>query len=187
MIPLYFIFYADGIDQDGVPNLRQGSYRKRRNWRGAVGVWRRAAMLAAACVVLFAGVAVADGVRLTRLANKLEEETLSLHQSAFPGQASADPRNHARAILASSAGAPAFLSLATRFAESLEESGEIQVDRIRYNAQRGEFSISLRFSDIDDLENLKRLLAGRGVNASEAGGVRRNGGLYVGELTVSTS
>ena len=185
--PSIFRLYADGVRQNGVPNLRQGAYRKRRDWRGAIGAWRRAGMLAAACVILFVGVSIADSVRLTRLADKLEAETLSLHQTAFPAQASADPRTHARAILASNAGAPAFLSLATRFAESLEDNGQIQVDRIRYNAQRGEFSISLRFADINDLEELKQLLAGRGVNATEAGGVRRNGGLYVGELTVSTS
>jgi hypothetical protein len=61
------------------------------------------------------------------------------------------------------------------------------VDRIRYNAARNEFSINLRFSDINDLEDLKRLLASRGVDAAEAGGVRRSGGFYVGELKVSQS
>ncbi len=182
-----FCLYTEGIQSGGAPNLRQGEYRKRRDWHGALNVWRRAAVLAAASIVLLAGVVVADGARLTRLAEKLNQETLALHQSAFPGQANTDPRGHARTILASESSAPAFLFLATQFAESLEENGQIQVDRIRYNAARGEFSISLRFSNIDDLENLKKLLAGRGVVAAEAGGVRRSGVLYVGELRVSTS
>ncbi len=182
-----FKLYAEGASSAGVPNLRQGDYRKRRDWAAAAGVWRRAAILAAASVVLSAGVAIADGARLSRLAAKLNQETASLHQTAFPDQTNVDPRSNARTILASQSNAPAFLSVATRFAESLEENGQIQVDRIRYNAARGEFSISLRFSDINDLENLKHLLAGRGVVAAEAGGVRRSGGLYVGELTVAMS
>ena len=182
-----FHLYVQGIRSSGVPNLRRGEYRKRRDWRGAVGAWRRAAMLAAASLVLFVGAVIADGVRLQRLADRLDQETTSLHQAAFPGQANVDPRSHARAVLATGSDAPAFLMLSTRFAESLEENGQIQVDRVLYNAARGEFSISLRFSDINDLENLKQLLAGRGVVAAEAGGVRRSGDLYVGELTVSTS
>lgn len=182
-----FQLCTEGARSTDVPNLRQGDYRKRRDWAAAVGVWRRAAILAAASVLLLAGVAIADGARLSRLAEKLNQETVSLHQTAFPDQTNVDPRSHARTILASQSGAPAFLSVTTRFAESLEENGQIQVDRIRYNAARGEFSISLRFSNINDLENLKQLLAGRGVVAAEAGGVRRSGDLYVGELTVTTS
>lgn len=182
-----FHLYAEGASSAGVPNLRQGDYRKRRDWGAVAGIWRRAAVLAAASILLLAGVAIADGARLSRLAARLNQETASLHQTAFPGHINVDPRSHARTILASQSSAPAFLFVATRFAESLEENGQIQVDRIRYNAARGEFSISLRFSNINELENLKQELAGRGVVAAEAGGVRRSGGLYVGELKVTTS
>ena len=183
-----FRLYAKELEKRAAPNLIQGDYRKRRDWRGAAGPWRRAAALAAACLVAFAGVTAADGFRSARLADRLNDEALALHRAAFPDEANVNPRDHARRILTARGGAQRFLPLSNQFAESLEESDNIQVDRIRYNAARGEFSINLRFSDINDLEGLKRALAARGVVASETGGgVRRSGGVYVGELRVSLS
>lgn len=182
-----FRLYAHKLQSGAAPNLLQGDYRKRRDWRAAIGPWRRAGVLAAACLVAFVGVVVSDGVRSTRLAERLDQETLALHQTAFPDQHNASPREHARRILAASDSGASFLPLSAQFAESLEQNGNIQVDRIRYNAARGEFSINLRFADINDLEALKQALAARGVNASEAGGVRRTGNAFVGELRVGLS
>lgn len=180
-----FLLYARALQAGAAPNLLQGAYRKRRNWGAAVGPWRRAAMLAAACFVAIAAGAVADGLRSARIADRLNQEALALHQAAFPDQTNVSPRDHARRILASGGQGAQFLPLSTHFAESLELSDTIQVDRIRYNATRREFSINLRFADINDLENLKQSLTARGVTTSEAGGVRRSGNAFVGELRVS--
>lgn len=180
-----FLLYAQALQTGAAPNLLQGAYRKRRNWGAAVGPWRRAAMLAAACFVAIAAGVVADGLRSARIADRLNQEALALHQAAFPDQANVSPRDHARRILASGGQSAQFLPLSTHFAESLELSDSIQVDRIRYNAARREFSINLRFADINDLENLKQSLTARGIATSEAGGVRRSGNAFIGELRVS--
>ena len=182
-----FRLFANTARSAGIPNLRQGAYRKRRDWHGDFGEWRKTAMLAAACAALAFVLAIADGARQLRIADHYERETAELHREAFPANANADPRRHARSILSSGSGGMRFLSLSTRFAESVEENGQIQVDRIRFNSARGEFAISLRFTDINELEQLKQLLADRGIAASETGGVRRSGGFYVGELRVSES
>ncbi len=186
-----FRLYAGAAKTAGqaafAPNLLQGAYRKRRDWRADFAPWRRAAALAAACLAAMVAGVVADGVRSARLADRLDAEALALHQTAFPDEAGAAPRAHARRVLAAGRQSAQFLPLSTHFAESLEEHDAIQVDRIRYNASRGEFSINLRFADINDLEGLKRSLAERGVETSEPGGVRRTGNVFIGELRVRAS
>ena len=179
-----FEVFAGSLEDAGVVNLLQGDFRRKRDWRGAVGPWRRAAVLAAACFVGLLGASVADAMRSDRVASALEREARELHNTAFPDQTGVDPRDHARRILGAGGAGPSFLPLTAKFADSLAENDAIQVDRIRYNAARSEFSINVRFADINDLEALKQSLANRGVNTSEAGGVRRSGGFYVGELRV---
>lgn len=183
--PSMFLLYADALQSNAAPNLLQGAYRKRRDWGALMGPWRRAGLLAAACLTVIVAAVAADGMRSSRLADRLNQETFALHQAAFPDQTNVSPRDHARRILASGGQTAQFLPLSTHFAESLELNEGIQVDRIRYNASRGEFSINLRFADINDLENLKQSLTARGVNTSEAGGVRRSGSVFIGELRVS--
>lgn len=183
-----FALYAGVIETGGAPpNLLQGAYRKRREWRASFAPWRRAAALAAASLLGFAFLSAADGVRSLRIADQLEADTLALHQLAFPDAGNVDPRAHARAILASGGAQSVFLPVSTLIATSLEENENVQLDRIRYNAARGEFSVNLRFADISELEALKRTLAARGVTATETGGVLRSGGVFLGELRVVVS
>lgn len=180
-----FRTYATGLA--GAPNLRQGPYRKRRDWRAAAGPWRRVAMLAAASVAALTLSTIAASVRDLRTADRLKEETRALHEAAFPDAANADPRSHARQILAAGGGRPVFLMLTGSIAESAEENSGIEIDRIRYVAARGEYYVNLRFGDIAQFEAFKNALAARGVRAAEAGGVVRMGAFYRGELRVSLS
>jgi len=138
-------------------------------------------------VVSFLVVNVADSVRSLRIADAYRQDANDIHQTAFPEFSNIDPKTHARQVLAAGGNAPMFMRLTNAVADSLGENDNIQLDRIRYNAQRGEYAINLRFSDINDLEVLKQKLEARGIIASEAGGVRRSGGIYLGELKVSLS
>lgn len=178
--------YTEGVLRGDAVNLLQGAYRKRRDWRGAVAPWRRAAMLAAACLVGLVTATVADAARSSRLADRLDREALSIHREAFPEAANIDPRDHARQVLSTRTAGPAFLSLTAEIAESVDDDGRVQIDRIRYNAARNEFAVNLSFSDINDLETLKSQLGARGIAVREAGGVRRSGSRYIGELQVTT-
>lgn len=182
-----FGFVAKAVEEKTAPNFLQGQYRKKRDWKGAAGPWRRAAVLAAACAAAFVFSSVADSVRSVRLADRLDEETLALHRAAFPDAVDADPRAHARGVLAAGGGAPVFLPITTHIADTLSEVEGVQLDRLRYNAERGEYSVNLRFADIAQLDAFKRALEARGVIAAEAGGVRRSGGFYLGEMRVSLS
>ncbi|MEX6634225.1 type II secretion system protein GspL [Hyphococcus lacteus] len=179
--------FADGLEQSGYINFLQGAYRKSGNWKETIKPWRRAAMLAAGLVVSFLVVDVADSIRSLRIAEAYRQETNDIHVATFPEFSNVDPKTHARQVLAAGGGAPMFMRLTNAVSDSLGESDNIQLDRIRYNAQRGEYAINLRFSDINDLEVLKQNLEARGIIANEAGGVRRSGGIYLGELKVSLS
>lgn len=180
-----FRTYAAGLP--GAPNLRAGAYRKRSDWRTAVGPWRRAGVLAAASLAALMLATVAAGVRDLRTADRLNEETLALHEAAFPDAAGRDPRAHAREILGAGAGRPLFLTLTGGLAESAEENDGVEIDRIQYNAARADYSVYLRFNDIAQFEAFKAALASRGYAAAEAGGVVRSGAFYRGQLRVSLS
>ena len=182
-----FKLYASNAAHNDTPNLLQGAYRKSQDWRGALSPWRRAAVLTAACLVGLVGVSIADGTRSARLAEQLDRQALALHRTAFPEAANINPREHARRILSSRTAGPVFLSLTADVTDSIDEEDQIQIDRIRYNAARGEFAINLSFTDINDLEALKAKLTSRGIGVTEAGGVRRSGARYIGELQVSAS
>ncbi len=182
-----FRLFAKALEEKTAPNFLQGQYRKKRDWKIATGPWRRAAVLAAACIAAFVFSIVVGNVRSLRLADRLEEETLDLHRAAFPDAPEADPRTHARTVLASGGGAAVFLPVTTLIAEALSDVEGVQLDRLRYNAERSEYSVNLRFADIAKLDAFKRALEARGVTAAEAGGVRRSGGFYLGEMRVSLS
>ena len=169
------------------PNLLQGAYRKRRDWRASAGPWRRVGLVAAASIAAVLLVTVAGIVRDLRTADRLRDDTIELHQAAFPDAAGADPRTYARQVLSSGGARPAFLMISNAVADSIGDDPSVQVDRIRYNGARGDYSINLRFSDIAEFEALKRALEGRGLRTAENGSVRRAGNVYLGELRVNPS
>jgi len=182
-----FYLYREGLDQNDAPNFLHGAYRKKRDWRATLGPWRRTGALALACLVGLFFVTIADGLRASRLAAAFEDKAQSLHASTFPDAAERDPRAHARQILAAQSPSRTFLNLSAEIAGGIEEASNIHIDRIRYNAARSEYSVNLRFNDINDLERLKQSLSARGVETTEIGGVRRSGDQYVGELQVDLS
>lgn len=180
-------FFAETIESRDAPNLLQGAYRKKSDWKKARAPWRRAGLMAAAVAgaVLVSG--VVDAMRSLRIAETVRSETLELHRAAFPEAAAENPREHARRVLAASGSRPAFIQVTNALADSARETAGVDISRIRYNAARNEYSVNLRFSDIAQFEALKRALGTRGYVASETGSVRRTGGSYFGELQVSAS
>jgi len=182
-----FLLYAEGIARNLGPNFLQGAFRRKRDWQATATGWRRSGALIAASLVFIFGLTIADGMRSLRVAAAYNDKAASVHQEAFPDEASANPRAHARRMLATHSSNPAFLALSTDFADSLADSADVVIDRIRYNAERNEFAVNLRFSEISDLEALKQSLSEKGVTAIEVGGVRRSGAFYIGELQAARS
>ncbi len=179
-------FYGALLDERAPPNLLQGDYRRRRAWAPALAPWRRSGALLAASLAAFAVFTIADTVRAGRTAERLEQASLAIHQRVFPDAANKNPAAHARQILGSGGGGGSFLELAARFAESVEVDNKVQIDRVSFDAARGEIVVSVRSNSDVDIEALKTRLAERGVAARDNGGYRRSGAHWIGELAAVT-
>lgn len=175
--------FADAVRSAPPPNFLQTSMISRKAVVAAIAPWRRAAMIAATLAgVLLAG-AVVDGVRATREANRWTAAAAELHQKFFPDSPTADPAAFARRRLNQGGGAQSFLWLSSRFADALESNEGVQIDRIRFNAARGEFIVSIQSDSDAGIESLKSTLAASGVIAQDSGGYHSDGGVWKGELT----
>lgn len=178
---------ADAALADGkAVNLLQGKFRRRRainvNWSR----WRTPAALAAGLVgLLFAGT-IADGMRADRLAERYRAEAVRVHTAAFP-TISGDIRANAVSVLSTGTTARAFISAIPAITAAIEENETVSVDRIRFDATRRLFVISVRSPSDLAFEDIRNNLSGRGLSVSDQGGYRRSGDFWVGELNVEMS
>lgn len=175
--------FADAVRASAPPNFRQARMFNRRAMQAAIAPWRRAGLLAAGLACLFVLGSVVDGVRAARIADRWDDAAHALHRQYHPEDATADPVAYARRQLNSGAGGASFLFLSAKFADALEANDAVEIDRIRFNAARGEFVVSMRSQSDSAIEALKETLSGAGVVAEDAGGYRNIGGVWTGELT----
>lgn len=172
--------YAEGAEK--APNLLQGRYVWRRALAPELALWRRAGAMAAGLAAVLALTLVLEALRADRTAARWTALAQEVHASAYPEAASADPAAHARSVLNAGGGA-AFTALSTHFAEALDENESVVIERVRFNAARGEYVVSLASPSDDGIETLRAALSARGVEAVDHGGYRRDGGTWTGELT----
>lgn len=180
------LHYAQAIVDRQPLNLLQGRLRKRRAWGPALAPWRRSGALVAATLAAIAVLTFADGLRAGRTADRFNDAARAAHQTAFPDAAGEDPVRHARSVLSSGGAGMSFLVLSSRFADAASTDKTVQIDRISFDAARGELVVSVRSASDSDIELLKQRLASVGVIARDNGGYRRAGAFWVGELAVAT-
>lgn len=178
--------YAVSLSEAATPNFLQGPYQKRRTLMPALLPWRRAGALAAALAALFVVSLVATGLRSQSEAKTWNEAAQKVHTERFPDAASENPTAHARKLLAQQGGDVSFLVLASRFADAMEKNDTVQIDRIRYNASRNEFVVSVKSQTNSGIEDLKNALAAAGVATQDSGGYRRSGAYWTGDLMART-
>lgn len=164
-------------------NLLQGAYRRRtaRNFR--FGVYRRPAILAASLAALTVFSAAAAGIKDARVASIYEQSANAMHKAAFPAFAGDDIRGHARQMLAEGVKAASFLEMSAQLAAGLEGHDGIAIDRIRFDAARGQFMFSIRSNSDAGIEAFRTALEAQGIIASDNGGYRRSGDAWIGEMT----
>jgi type II secretion system protein L len=174
--------YGDAIERKSPLNLLQGRYQKKRVLLPRVAPWRRAGFIAAgAAGVFFIGIA-AEALRADADARAWRDAAAQIHTQRFPDAAANNPVDYARQVLAQGGGDDSFLALASRFAEAIETNQDVQIERMRFNAARGEFIVSVRSASDVGIEQLKTALAGLGVTTQDSGGYRRSSGEWTGEL-----
>lgn len=175
--------FGDAVLSRPPANFLAAKFLNRKALAAALTPWRRAGLIAASLVgALLLGVVV-DAARAGREADRWRNAATVLHREYFPDAATSDPVEFARRRLAQGGGGQSFLWLASRFADALESNEDVQIDRIRFNAARGEFIVSIRSNSDTAIEALKATLAAAGVVAQDSGGYRSAGGVWTGELT----
>lgn len=164
-------------------SLLTGEFRRRKARQLRLGAYRRAAALAAGLAATLVVSGVAAGVRDMRVAEAYESSAAAMHKAAFPTFSGGDIRGHARQILASGAKSASFLDMTARITASLSGHDGIAVDRIRYDAARGQYVFSVRSASDAGIEAFRSSLDANGVIAADNGGYRRSGEAWIGEMT----
>lgn len=172
---------AQTIESGASINLLQGAFRPRRRRVVELSRWRRPAIAAGIFAVALLAFAVADGFRTKRIAERYAQEARRLHDEYFPDAASADPRSHARSVLAGSGAS--FLALSDRLGRAVADNESVAIDRIRFDEARGQLVFSIRSVSDADIASFREALSAYGVTTAETGGYRRAGAYWVGEMT----
>ncbi len=160
-----------------------GEFRPKRSYAAELGVWRRPAALAASLAAALVAVGAASGVRDWRIAERFETTAEGLHKSAFPTFEGGNIREHVRGLLSSGAKTAGFLEMTTRLTAGLEAHDGVLIERIRFDASRGQYTFSIRSASDAGIEAFRTGLVSSGLEATDNGGYRRTGDQWVGEMT----
>lgn len=166
-----------------IPEFLSGEFRQRRQRSLQLGVWRRPGALAAGLAAALVALGAASGIKDWRIAERYETTAETLHKSAFPTFEGGDIRSHVRGLLASGAKTAGFLEMTARLTAGLEAHPGVSIERIRYDAARGQYVFSIRSASDSGIEAFRTGLLGAGIEASDNGGYRRTGDQWVGEMT----
>jgi general secretion pathway protein L len=165
------------------PEFLSGDFRRNRKRLVQFKIWRRPAALAASLTLALVALGGASGLRDWRIAERYESTAERLHKSAFPTYEGGDIRSHVRGLLASGAKTIGFLETTARLTSGLEAHPDISIERIRFDAARGQYVFSIRSTSDAGIEAFRTGLLSLGIEATDNGGYRRNGDLWVGEMT----
>lgn len=171
----------------GAPvNLLQGAFGRAPAWQPMLRHVRAAAALALCLMLGLAALSLLDAWRDNRAADQRLAQAEALFRSAFPAvKTVVNPRAQMRAQLKQLGGAQqgTFLHLAAALTTALAEVDAVRLDALRYDAERGGLSASLRYTSFGDAEAVRAAIARQGALLEE-GGARQSGGVITGDVTV---
>lgn len=173
---------AKALDAAASPNFLQKRLFRQKQLAGALGPWRRAAALAAGLVAVGFLSTIVEGVQLSRAEARWTESAKELHAQRFPDAADEEPVAYARKRLASGGDEAPFLLITSRVAVAVEANDAIDIDRLRFDSARGDYTVSIRSKSDAAVEAFKADLARAGVAAADSGGFRKTGEFWSGDL-----
>jgi general secretion pathway protein L len=180
---LIALFGASLGAKDGHVDFLSGEFRAKKTYTVELGAWRRPAALAASLAAALVLLGAASGLRDWRVAERYETTAETLHKSAFPTFEGGDIRGHVRGLLSSGAKTAGFLEMTARLTAGLEAHDGVSIERIRFDASRGQYTFSIRSASDAGIEAFRTGLSQFGVEATDNGGYRRTGDQWVGEMT----
>ncbi|MEO1038494.1 MAG: type II secretion system protein GspL [Pseudomonadota bacterium] len=151
--------------------------------------WRAAAGLLLAAALGWAGLNAGEAVYYQNRAEAYREASEAVFRAEFPDITRVvNPRAQlAQRLSELGAGGQAgggFLELASGLARLLEEVEEIQVNTLRFDAQRGALSVSAAYQDFSDFERLREAAERQGLILTD-GGARQSESGVAGEFSLS--
>ncbi|MFC7301137.1 type II secretion system protein GspL [Cognatiluteimonas weifangensis] len=152
------------------PNLLQGAYAPRRRTDGLVRRWRRAAVLAAAALLLAGLHPLLDRHKLATRVAAQRAEMAQLYRRAVPSAGAVeDPARQLQAALAARGLGPGdgVLGLLTRLAPALAADAGLSLESLEYRERRLELVVQA--GSVADLDALRQRLARAGLSAEIAG------------------
>ena len=160
-------YYLNHFDQ--TLNLLQGGYRVGNDRQSFWPRWRMAASIAAIGLLSYLLVNVASGFYFTQQAKQLDQQAVALYKRLFPNErrvvsVKKQMQNHLRQQ--SNGGASNnFLPLLAQTARPLEGSmdNNLDVKQLRFNAARNNLQLEVQSQSIEQLDQLKQLLADVGL------------------------
>ncbi len=167
-------------------SLLQGPFKLRGRLSFDPSVWVRSGALAASLLLALVAIQVVEAVRLDARASQTHAKAEALFRETFPDvRRVVNPRAQMAARLRAlgTAGTAPFLALTGLLYGGLKDLGGVELQDLRYYAERGEIGARVTYRDYADLERLKARVAQRGGRLVE-GGSRQQGGVIEGDVTV---
>lgn len=167
-------------------SLRQGEFAQRSTRpRFDARRWIAAGMVATAALVTISGANLAEGLALRAETRALKADTEALVREAFPEVTRiVNARAQVRSLTETAGGPrPDFLLLSAVVTESVEANEAVDIQSLRFDAERGELSTSVVFDRYDDLAAFRSRIEQAGALVEE-GGSRQEGSRRAGDLTV---
>jgi len=169
------------------PRLLGDALSARINWTAMARPWARAAILAVSAGALALAILGGQAYWLDRRAAAYDSAAVEAFTQAFPEvRRVVNPRAQIQQrlrALEGASGADRFVSLSARLASLLQGMPEMQVEALRFEAERGVLSVTARYREFSDFERLRAAAAELGLSVEDTGARQVDGGV-VGDFQI---
>lgn len=169
------------------PRLLGDALSARIDWTAMARPWARAAVLAVSAGALALAIVGGQAYWLDRRAAAYDSAAADVFTQAFPEvRRVVNPRAQIQRrlrALEGASGADRFVSLSARLASLLQGMPEMQVEALRFEAERGVLSVTARYREFSDFERLRAAAAELGLSVEDTGARQVDGGV-VGDFQI---
>ena len=172
---------------ESLPRVLGDEFATSLDWAGLLKPWRWAAGLALTALISATALMAVQAAYLDDRAERYEAAQAEAFRTLFPDARIVNVSTQMRQALNTMRGGAergtGFLPLASALADMMRDVDEVRVDSVRYDASRGELSVSALYSGFGDFERLRSAAEARGV-VLEDGGARQSAAGVSAEFTV---
>lgn len=172
---------------DQTINLLQGGYGVTSSREFGQGQWRFVATAASISLIAYLLFAVGSGIFYNQKADQLEQDSIALYKSLFPGQTRViSPRKQMESFLRTRSPSTNanFLALLSEAAKPFLEGGSrYGVNQIRYDNRAQDLQIEVTGRSIEDLDQLKQSLASVGMSVDINSAIEKDDSI-VGKINI---